>query len=134
LVVDGTGKTAGRLRCQVGGQRWHPGFSTTRIVGKFNRDRFGGALWNGAVQLFDGPFGLLTLIEAYEADTLGETCVGEECAMECFRRVFFYAWTSYSEKATLYYVCIIVLKILCAQSVTEFCVITTKILCGCHNI
>jgi hypothetical protein len=91
LMVDGAGEAASRLRCQVGGQRWHSGFSTARIVGKLDGDGFGGAFWNGAVQLFDGLFGLLALVEADEADTFGETCEDEMLyiIIYAFKSVYF---------------------------------------------
>ena len=63
---------SGSLGCQVGSQ-WGYGFGiVTRIICKLDCNRLSGALWNGAIQFLNSPFGLYPLIETDETDTFGE--------------------------------------------------------------
>ena len=63
----------GRLpRRQVGGERRHGLGVVRRVVGELDRDGLGRPLGDGPVELRDGPLGLNALVEADEADALGQ--------------------------------------------------------------
>lgn len=76
-VVHRTGEPSRRLRSQVGRQRGHR-LGVARIVGELDRDRLGGPLRNGTVQLLDGLLRLGALVKPDEADALGKTCREKE--------------------------------------------------------
>ena len=64
--------SSGGLRGEVGRQ-WGNSFGiVTRIICKLDCNRLSGALWDGAIQFLNGPFGLYPLIETDETDTFGE--------------------------------------------------------------
>lgn len=76
--MDGSREASrsGRLRRQVGGQRWER-LAVARIVGKLDGDRLRVVLGDGAVQLLDGALRLDALVKADEANALGQTYEGE---------------------------------------------------------
>lgn len=73
-MVDGSSESPGRsgsLGRQVSGQR-RKRLIVARIIGELDRDRLGVTFRYCAVQFLNCPLGLVTLIEAYEADAFGE--------------------------------------------------------------
>jgi len=71
-MESATKRPPGCLRSQIGCQ-WGQSFGiVTRVICKLDRDRFSGALWDGAVQLLNGSFGFDPLIEPDETNTFGE--------------------------------------------------------------
>merc|ERR1712110_853640 len=62
------------LWSQIGCQ-WGNGFSiVTRIIGKFDCDRFRGAFRNCSVQLLNGTLRFYSLVKSDKTDTFGESC------------------------------------------------------------
>lgn len=66
------GRPAGGLRGQIGCQGRDGLGIVAGIVGKLDRHRFSGSLWDGAVQLLNRSLSLDSLIESDEAYSLGQ--------------------------------------------------------------
>ena len=62
----------GRLGCKVGGQGGQGLGIVAGVVGELHRDGLRGSLGDRSIELLDGPLGLDSLIEADEANSLGE--------------------------------------------------------------
>ena len=73
-MVDRPAETPRGLWCEIGGQWRYRLVVVARIVGELDGDRFGRALWYGAIQLLDRSFSLDALVEPYEADALRQAC------------------------------------------------------------